>query len=260
MIGPDEALTPEQVATGHRRLPRLVHRPRQVEGGARVLRAHGLPALPAPSAVRPDVARPQARLHRALLRHRRRRAPAARPRFGSSARQCLFGAQQMAIIGYYADPRTAGSTGYVPFSKRKRYAKVDEEGRQAGHPRRERAERGRRRPRSPPTWRSSAAAPPARCSPTGSPSAGREVVLLEGGKHVNPRDFTEDERVQFSNLYSDGGHADVDGRPLPGPAGQVRGRQHRRQQRRLLRHPAAHSAALERPGWPRRRHRRGASS
>src|SRR5689334_13523244 len=26
---------------------------------------------------------------------------------------------------------------------------------------------------------------------------GREVVLLEGGKHVDPRDFTEDERVQF---------------------------------------------------------------
>jgi hypothetical protein len=33
----------------------------------------------------------------------------------------LFGAQQMAIIGYYGDPRTAESTGYVPFSKRKRY-------------------------------------------------------------------------------------------------------------------------------------------
>ncbi len=33
---------------------------------------------------------------------------------------------------------------------------------------------------------------------------GREVVVLEGGKHVDPRDFTEDERVQFSNLYADG--------------------------------------------------------
>jgi choline dehydrogenase-like flavoprotein len=35
--------------------------------------------------------------------------------------------------------------------------------------------------------------------------AGREVVVLEGGKHVDPRDFTEDERVQFSNLFADGG-------------------------------------------------------
>jgi choline dehydrogenase-like flavoprotein len=35
--------------------------------------------------------------------------------------------------------------------------------------------------------------------------AGREVVLLEGGKYVNPRDFSEDERVQFKNLLRDGG-------------------------------------------------------
>ena len=30
----------------------------------------------------------------------------------------LFATQQLAIIGYYGDPRTAESTGYVPFSKR----------------------------------------------------------------------------------------------------------------------------------------------
>src|SRR3954470_21623318 len=62
--------------------------------------------------------------------------------------------------------------------------------------------------------RSSAAARAAPCSPTGSPRAGGggglargggEVVLLEGGKHVAPHDFTEDERIQFSNLYADGG-------------------------------------------------------
>ena len=29
--------------------------------------------------------------------------------------------------------------------------------------------------------------------------------MLEGGRHVDPRDFTEDERVQFSNLFADGG-------------------------------------------------------
>ena len=42
--------------------------------------------------------------------------------------------------------------------------------------------------------------------------------------------------MQFSRLFADGGHADVGRRPLPGPPGQVRRRQHGRQQRRLLRH------------------------
>ena len=54
-------------------------------------------------------------------------------------------------------------------------------------------------------WRSSAAAPPARCSPYRLAERGREVVVLERGLHVDPSQFTEDERRQFSNLYSDGG-------------------------------------------------------
>ena len=33
---------------------------------------------------------------------------------------------------------------------------------------------------------------------------GREVVVLERGRHVDPSEFTEDERTQFSNLYADG--------------------------------------------------------
>ena len=36
----------------------------------------------------------------------------------------LFATQQLAIIGYYGDPRSAESTGFVPFSKRPRYAKA----------------------------------------------------------------------------------------------------------------------------------------
>jgi choline dehydrogenase-like flavoprotein len=34
---------------------------------------------------------------------------------------------------------------------------------------------------------------------------GREVTVLEGGRHVDPREFSEDERVQFSALFADGG-------------------------------------------------------
>ncbi len=121
------------------------------------------------------------------------------------AQQILFASQQLAIIGYYADPRTAESTGYVPFSKRPRYAEAVA--------------------RLPAPGDSLVVSEPSRVDAeritadlviVGSGAAGavlayrlaargREVVVLEGGKHVDPKDFTEDERVQFSNLYSDGG-------------------------------------------------------
>jgi choline dehydrogenase-like flavoprotein len=121
------------------------------------------------------------------------------------AQSMLFAAQQLAIIGYYGDPRTANSTGYVPFSKRPRYSKAI-----------------KKLPKERPVLNVSepnevdAKLINADVAIVGSGAAGavlayrlaeqgREVVLLEGGKHVDPRDFTEDERVQFSNLYADGG-------------------------------------------------------
>ena len=116
----------------------------------------------------------------------------------------LFATQQLAIIGYYGDPRSAESTGFVPFSKRPRYAKAvkklprERPGLVVSEPSEVDAERVN-----------------ADVAIIGSGAAGavlayrlaergREVVVLEGGKHVDPRDFTEDERVQFSNLYADG--------------------------------------------------------
>ena len=116
----------------------------------------------------------------------------------------LFATQQLAIIGYYGDPRSAESTGFVPFTKRPRYKEAvknlprERPGLVVSEPSEIDAERVN-----------------ADVAIIGSGAAGavlayrlaergREVVVLEGGKHVDPRDFTEDERVQFSNLYADG--------------------------------------------------------
>ncbi len=117
----------------------------------------------------------------------------------------LFAAQQLTFIGYYSDPRTHESTGYVPFSERPRYsaalASVDTD----------------RQPLDVRTPREiDAEAVTADVAIVGSGAAGailahrlagrgRDVLLLERGLHVDPADFTEDERRQFSDLYADGG-------------------------------------------------------
>jgi choline dehydrogenase-like flavoprotein len=117
----------------------------------------------------------------------------------------LCAAQQLAIIGYYADPRTAESVGYVPFSKRPRYAAVVAAPRPPRHP------LSVSSPREVDAERINADALVVGSGAAGSiiahrlAEAGREVVVIEGGKHVDPSEFTEDERVQFSNLFADGG-------------------------------------------------------
>jgi choline dehydrogenase-like flavoprotein len=114
-------------------------------------------------------------------------------------------AQQLAIIGYYADPRTAESVGYVPFSKRPGHAVA------LNTPRPPRQPLSVSSPREVDAERVSADALVIGSGAAGSilahrlAEAGREVVVVEGGKHVDPGEFTEDERVQFSNLYADGG-------------------------------------------------------
>ncbi len=117
----------------------------------------------------------------------------------------LFAAQQLTFIGYYADPRTAEATGYVPFSKRQ----------EGGMP----AELAKR-PYPPLRVRTPAEVDAERISAdvvvvgTGAAGAilanrmagkGREVLMLERGKHVDPSEFSEDESAQFATLYSDGG-------------------------------------------------------
>jgi choline dehydrogenase-like flavoprotein len=113
--------------------------------------------------------------------------------------------QQLSFIGYYADPRTAEDCGYVPFSSRPRYAEAMS-----------RVDRSRRpldvrTPHEIDGERLTADVAIVGSGAAGAMLAyrlaerGREVVVLERGLHVDPSQFTEDERRQFSNLYSDGG-------------------------------------------------------
>ncbi len=117
----------------------------------------------------------------------------------------LVSVQQLTFIGYYADPRTAEDCGYVPFSKRPRYAASV-----AGLD-------PTRRPldvRTPGEIDGERLTADVAVIGSGAAGAmlayrlaeqGREVVLLERGRHVDPAQFTEDESRQFSELYSDGG-------------------------------------------------------
>ena len=204
VVGPDEAMTPDQVAAGiDSYLDSFSARSKwRAKLAFSALTVYPLFRLHPPFAM----ISPERRLpfiERCFITDVvERRLPGPLRKLTQSM---LFGAQQMAIIGYYADPRTAESTGYVPFSKRERYAAAME-----------------KLPKNRPVLNVSepnevdAERVTADVVIIGSGAAGsvlayrlaeqgREVVLLEGGKHVDPRNFTEDERVQFSDLYSDGG-------------------------------------------------------
>ena len=116
----------------------------------------------------------------------------------------LFAAQQLAIIGYYSDPRTFEGSGYVPFSKRERYreaiASVEQD----------RPAVDVRTPAQVDSERITADVAVVGSGAAGAVLAhrlaqrGREVVVLEGGRHLDPHEFAEDERVQLSALFADG--------------------------------------------------------
>jgi choline dehydrogenase-like flavoprotein len=129
------------------------------------------------------------------------------PRFLRDTRRAIIRtAQQFCFFGYYGDPRAAKKVGYVPFSKRygANYQallnKVD-------------AGRGRVKCLTPAEIPSNTLTVPIVVVGTGAGGAmlayelakrGREVLLLERGRHVDPSAFTEDEGEQLSNLYADG--------------------------------------------------------
>ena len=116
----------------------------------------------------------------------------------------LYAAQQLAFIGYYGDPRTAHATGYVPFSRRPGYREKLARGE---------TDRPRLSSRTPREIDGDLVTADVAVVGSGAAGAiiayrlaeaGREVVVVERGRHVDPSQFTEDERVQYSNLYADG--------------------------------------------------------
>jgi choline dehydrogenase-like flavoprotein len=205
VMGPEEVLTPEQIASGiDDFLDSITARSKRMAALAfTALTVYPLLRLPP----RPPFALMAADRRLAFIERCfftdvvERRLPT---RLRKLSQGILAGAQQMVIIGYYGDPRTAHSTGYVPFSKRERYARVIK---RVG----ELATLDVNEPNEVDAERISADVAIVGSGAAGSVLAyrlaerGREVVLLEGGKYVNPRDFSEDERVQFANLLNDGG-------------------------------------------------------
>ena len=117
----------------------------------------------------------------------------------------LFAAQQLTFIGYYADPRTAEATGYVRFSDR-REGGIPSDLANRPYPRLR-----VRPPAEVDTDRINADVVVVGTGAAGAIVAnrlaerGREVVMLERGRHLDPTEFTEDERGQFASLYADGG-------------------------------------------------------
>jgi choline dehydrogenase-like flavoprotein len=204
VIGPDEKLTPEQVAAG---IDDYLHSFAAKEKWKSKLALSALTVYPL-IRLRPPFAlmTPERRLafiERCFISDVvERRLPGGLRR---TVQSMLVAAQQLAIIGYYADPRTADSTGYVPFSKRERYAK------QMKKLPKERPVLEVSAPNEVDADRITADVAVVGSGAAGSVLAyrlaerGRQVVLLEGGRHVDPRDFVEDERVQFSRLFADGG-------------------------------------------------------
>jgi choline dehydrogenase-like flavoprotein len=128
----------------------------------------------------------------------------ARRRIGSFRRWLVQGmirlAQQVVYLGFYSDPRTWPATGYVPFSERP-------EARGA-----RRTAAGGLDVDSALDLRGDLSAP---IVVVGSGAAGsviahalvaegKDVLMLERGRHIDPADFTEDEVEMLTGLYRDG--------------------------------------------------------
>lgn len=119
--------------------------------------------------------------------------------------QSMFvAAQQLVFVGFYSDPRTHHTTGYVPFSRRPGHEEAM---------RRVDTERPRVTSTAPRQVDGDTLNADVVVVGSGAAGAtlayelaarGREVLVLERGRHVDPSDFREDERHQFCALYADG--------------------------------------------------------
>jgi choline dehydrogenase-like flavoprotein len=113
-------------------------------------------------------------------------------------------AQQLTYLGYYSDKRTFASVGYVPFSERPRFAET------TNSIPRDRPRVAALAPRDVDHDTIEADAVVIGSGAAGAilgyklAEAGRRVLMLERGKHVDPSEFSEDEVAMFSKLYADG--------------------------------------------------------
>lgn len=111
--------------------------------------------------------------------------------------------QQLVFMGYYGDRRTFASVGYTPFLERERAAAaIRDKARPLAHVRSSRPDE---------VGDSSDADVVVIGSGAGGSvaafrlaEAGRRVLMLEAGRHVDPGDFTDDEVGQIALLYADG--------------------------------------------------------
>jgi len=203
VIGPDELLAPEQVAEGiDGYLASFTARQKwKAKLAFSVLTVYPVLRLRPPF----GLMSPERRLEFIKGAFHRDVAERRLPGFlRRPVQSMLFAAHNLAVIGYYADPRTFEGTGYVPFSKRERYPeaikRVDPD----------RPSLNVHSPNEVDAERISADVAIIGSGAAGSIladrllEAGREVTVLEGGPHVDPREFSEDERVQLSALFSDG--------------------------------------------------------
>ncbi len=111
-------------------------------------------------------------------------------------------AMQLTYMGYYDDPRSYPDTGYQRYSQR------------TGRP--PATDQQQRRPLRtlpPPSSDGGALRPEVIVIGSGAGGAiaahvlahaGRDVLIVERGRHVDPSQFTEDEADQYARLYSDG--------------------------------------------------------
>jgi hypothetical protein len=120
VIGPEEALTPEQVAAGidDYLYSFTAHEKWKSKLALTILTVYPLFRLRPPFALMPPERR-LAFIERCFITDVvERRLPAGLRKLLQSI---LTGVQNLAMIGYYPEPGTFESTGYVAFSRRKRY-------------------------------------------------------------------------------------------------------------------------------------------
>lgn len=112
--------------------------------------------------------------------------------------------QQMSFLGYYSDPRSFRETKYKPATKRDRFKAAI-----AADPL-PRPDRVETIPHADVTSVMEAEVVIVGSGAAGATlayrlaEAGKKVLVLERGRHVDPEDFSEDEVTQITTLYEDG--------------------------------------------------------